>query len=112
MKHVLFFVGILLLFVPTADNTPIPDPDVPPIVVTADLWDKASDIYRHLMADVFEEFSVQPFKTDDEKLKYLEEHTKAARLAAYEEVNKRFQDAVKNNTPMDLSKALKAGELK
>lgn len=114
MKHVLFIVGILLLFIPTADNTPtpIPDPDVPPIVVKEDLWDKASHTYRHLTAEVFDEFAAKEFKSDDEKLKFIEEHTKAARVAAFTDVNQRLQDAVKNNTPSELSKALKAGELK
>lgn len=116
MKHVLFIVGVLLLFIPTSNDTPtpIPDPDVPPapVVVDKDLWDVASDNYRVLTAEVFEELATKTFNNDDEKLKHILDHTTAARMGAFTEVNKRIQSAAKDNTFADLAKALKERGLK
>jgi len=114
MKHVLIIVGILLLFLPVGTDvpTPIPDPDVPPIVVNKDLWDEASDNYRVLTAEVFEELATKTFNNDDEKLKHILDHTTAARMGAFTEVNKRIQSAAKDNTFADLAKALKERGLK
>jgi hypothetical protein len=114
MKHVLFIVGILLLFIPTSNDTPtpIPDPDIPPAPVVQDLWDIASDNYRVLTAEVFEELATKTFNNDDEKLKHILDHTTAARMGAFTEVNKRIQSAAKDNTFADLAKALKERGLK
>jgi len=112
MKHVITIVLLILIFAPDNTPEPIPDPDVPPVVVVPDLWDKASEVQRILTSDALDEFAVKEFKNDDEKLKFILEHTEAARKAAFNDVNTRLQTAVKDNKVKDFATSLRSKELK
>jgi hypothetical protein len=114
MKHIITVVLLILIFAPAPDNTPkpTPDPDVPPVVVVPDLWNKASEVQRILTSDALDEFAAKEFKNDDEKLKFILEHTEAARKAAFNDVNTRLQTAVKDNKVKDFATSLRSKELK
>lgn len=111
MKHVITLILLVLIFapVPSPDVAPVPPEPVTP---TADLWDSASDVYRTLTSDVFDEYSSKTFNNDDEKLKFIVEHTEAARKAAYTDVNQRIQSAVKDSKTKEFADALRKKELK
>lgn len=115
MKHVLLIIGLLILFIPTEPSTPtpIPDPDVPPapVVVTKDVFDIASDMYRILLSDAFDEYASSTFDNDEARLKFIEEHTHAARISSFTDFNKQIQTAVKDNKVSEFAKALRAKEL-